>query len=412
MKRNLTRRTLLQAGAAVTGGLAASKVMSPGGIISPSAFAQAGGDGAPAEKSALLVIFLNGGFNSVFVSADSFAPAGTFGVTAQNQRVIGGGLVVDAPTIGTLDAFSLSHIAAVGVRHGISNHGAAQVADWTNGTRSFPLMLANAMGGEAAIKCAVLGAGLPAGPKPPEGTTTMQSITDLRSTIAALGGGAADPTTPDRAISAKGLIGAQAMSKNVLGASPVSLTSVREGYGASIATLQKPVQAFDYNAMAAAYGIAPTATAVNTFASKMLGAELMISAGANVAIAMDGGWDSHGDRTAANVRNMMNTRILPALKVFLTRMNGAESPRNVVVTIMGDFARSLPGSDHASALSAMVIGKYVKPGTTGLMSPTVSLADGTASTPGYWSLLSRLVKLPAAAGDPLFGANPHPSLLL
>jgi hypothetical protein len=411
MKRNFSRRTLLQAGAAVTGGLAASKVMSPGGIISPNAFGQST-DGPATEKPALLVIFLNGGFNSVFVSAGSYAAAGAFGVTANNQRAIANGLVIDGPTLGTLDAFSLGHISTVGIRHGISNHGAAQTADWTNGTRSYALMLAAAMGGDAAIKCALMGAAQVAGPKPPESGVTMQTIADLRSTIAALGGAANDPTIPDRTISANGLVSAQSMSKKTLGASPVSLTSVREGYGASIDTLRKPVQAFDFNAMSTAYGIPAGSTAVATFQSKMLGAELMINAGANVVIATDGGWDSHGDRTATNVRNMMNTRILPSLKTFLTRMLSAESGRNVVVTIMGDFARSLPGSDHASAMSAMVIGKYVKPGTTGVMSPTVSLAEGTPAAASYWSYLSRLVKVPAAAADPLFGANPHTGIIL
>jgi hypothetical protein len=185
------------------------------------------------------------------------------------------------------------------------------------------------------------------------------------------------------------------------------LTSMRDGMIAGVDTLTKPVQQFNYIAMATAYGMATTATAVNNFTSKIACAELMITAGANVVVAVDGGWDSHGDTQANNVRNMMNTRILPPLKVFINRMMNV-ADRNVTVLIMGDFARSLPGSDHASAMSATVIGKYVKVGTTGKMAANVQLPAGTPSVPGLWSYLSTVLKVP---GVP-FGANAHPTIAL
>jgi len=104
---------------------------------------------------------------------------------------------------------------------------------------------------------------------------------------------------------------------------------------------------------------------------------------------------------------MMNTRILPPLKTFINRMVN-DPTRNVVIAIFGDFNRSLPGSDHASALNATVIGRYVKPGTTGKVSANVQLPAGTPSVPGFWSYLARTLKV---SGEP-FGTNPHTSILL
>lgn len=398
-----SRRSLMQATGAVAGGLAASRLMTGDGLLSRTAFGQ-----TAAEKPALLVIYTSGGFNALFGSADAFAAAGTFGVTSTNQRVLGGagGLSVDAATIGTLPQYALDHMATVGIRHGITSHGAAQTANFSNGTRSYALQLAATMGGDAAIKAVNVGTAMMPGPRPAESGVSLQQITDMKSTIAALGG-AQDPTIPDRKIGAAGITAAQTMSADRLAANPTMMVGMRDGLQSGIDTLTKPVQVFDYAAMATAYGMATTATAVNTFTSKIAAAELMITAGANFVVAVDGGWDTHGDRTGANVRTMMNGRILGPLKVFINRMMN-RADRNVVVAILGDFNRSLPGSDHASSLNSIVIGKYVKTGTTGKVSAAVQLPTGTPSVPGYWSYLSKVLKVPT---EP-FGANPHTAILL
>jgi hypothetical protein len=393
-----SRRSLMQATGAVAGGLAASRLMTGDGLLSQTAYGQVAG-----EKSALLVIYLNGGYNSVFGSADSFTDPARF---SGAKMALSGGLVIDAPTYGTLPAYALGHISTVGIRHGITAHGAAQTANMSDGTRSYGLRLASLMGGDAAIKAVNVGTQMSPGPRPAESGVSLQQVNDMKSTIAALGG-ATDPTIPDRKIGAAGITAAQAMSADRLAANPMMMTGMRDGLQSGIDTLLKPVQMFNYATMATAYGMAATATAVNNFTSKIAAAELMITAGANYVVAVDGGWDTHGDRTATNVRNMMNTRILPPLKVFINRMMN-QPGRNVVVAIVGDFARSLPGSDHASALNATVIGKYVKVGTTGKVSPTVQLPAGTPSVPGFWSYLAKVLKVPA---DP-FGANPHTSILV
>ncbi len=246
----------------------------------------------------------------------------------------------------------------------------------------------------------------------PEGGVTLQRILDMQSTIAALGG-APDATAPDREIAAKAIGMSQAMSARQLTTSPVSLVTTREGYDSAVETLQKPVQVFNFNEMAADYGLPQTngnyTTRVDSFNAKMAAAELMVRAGTNVVVINDGGWDTHGDRTATNVRTMMNNRILNGtqngrggLRKFIARMMNIPD-YNVVVAILGDFARSLPGSDHASALSATVIGKYVRVGTTGRMSASVNLPNGGPSVPQFWAYLAKVSKVPT---EP-FGANPH-----
>ncbi|MBL8912124.1 MAG: hypothetical protein JNM17_15620, partial [Archangium sp.] len=112
-----SRRSWLKGVAGIAGAGAAAKL----GLWPSVARAQ-----QAQEKAALLVVFLNGGYNALFGSADSFAGEGTFGVTGSNQRVLGNGLVVDGPTFGNLPAFALNHMATVGIRHGLTSHEAAQ----------------------------------------------------------------------------------------------------------------------------------------------------------------------------------------------------------------------------------------------------------------------------------------------
>lgn len=382
-------------------GLSGAAVAARAGLWPSTAFA----DTTITEKSALLVVFLQGGYNSVFCSADSYAGAGTFGVTGSNQKVLGNGLVVDGPTFGTLPQFALDHMATVGVRHGLTSHEAAQNADFSDGRSSYAIQLAAAMGGDAAIKCVQVGSrGVP-GPMPVESGVSLQTITDMKTTVEALGG-STDGSTPKREIAEKGMAASRFMSAQTLVTSPVQTKVLSEGYTAAVETLQKPVKPFDYNELATSYGLGSTNTSVNSFKAQIAAAELMITVGANVVVAMDGGWDTHGDRDASNVRIMMNSRILPPLKTFLNRMM-TDPERNVVVAIMGDFARSLPGSDHAAAMSATVMGKYVKNGTTGKMSANVQLPAGTPSAPGLWAYLSKVLNV----GQMPFGSNPHTGLV-
>jgi uncharacterized protein (DUF1501 family) len=165
----------------------------------------------------------------------------------------------------------------------------------------------------------------------------------------------------------------------------------------------------DPAAVAQAYGVAPGAS-LDNLAQKLAAAELMIRGGTNVVTMIDAsGWDTHGDGpTGSNgkkARDLMTSQIMPALKIFLARTQSDPDLKKMNITVMihGDFARSLPGSDHAPVLSSLVIGPNVKVGTTGRVAPDVTLPVGTGASKEMWSYLAALAKVKQ---NP-FGPNPH-----
>lgn len=396
MKSGFSRRGFLKGLAAVTGAAVGTRI--PGAGLIGEAF-------AATEPSAVVLVHFIGGYNAIFSSAKELQ--GSFGVTAGNHTVLGNGLSVDNTFASSMSAFVKNHMAAVGVRHGISSHPGAQSGLWTQNGMNAGLQLANAIGGTASIKAAVVGGNLDADmPRGAVSGTSFQSITDMQKTIDALGGGAPDPRVPDRGVAAAGMTAAQSMSGNALTGSPESLDSLTNGYKAAIDTLKQPVQKFDFNELKTAYSLG-NGTAVRSFASKLAAAELMVRAGTNVVTLLDAGWDTHGDNNGSVVRNKMTSYVLGPLNTFLGRM--VQDPnRNVTVVLMGDFSRSLPGSNHQPNLSATVIGKYVKRGTTGRVNADVALPANTPGIQGFWSYLSAVAKTPTKP----FGNNLHPSLVL
>lgn len=359
---------------------------------------------ATPEPTSLVIVYLTGGFNAIFTGADAFTNV-AFGVTAGNSTALGGGVVIDNALANAIPAGIRNQVASVGIRHGITDHGNAESSLFMSGNTSAPLMLADAMGGTGAIKAAVVGSNtLPNNVRPnPVNTVSLQPINDMKATIEAIAGAQNAPNLADRAGMAKGFAAAQAMSKTAVQKHPVSLASVDQGLTSAIATVQKPVQVFNQAEFTTAYEL--NGTNVNSFAAQMAAAELMVRSGTNTVIAPDGfNWDSHGDSNGNNVRNQMTQRIAPALRTFLTRMvMGAAAERNVVVAIMGDFHRSLPGSDHQGNLAALVIGKTLKNATTGKTDANVGQAAGTPSIAGFWQLMGAATKTSVSP----FGANPH-----
>ncbi len=398
-KNIITRRDLLKLSAGTTGAIALGGMMPS--IFTPEAMAQT------SAQSAVLVCFLPGGCNALFGSADSFSGAGTFGVTAANMLNLGNGLVVDS-SFNTLGAFAKANMASVGVAHGIAAHGSAKAAQFTLNNNNPVMTLAAAMGGSGSIKAANVGAEIAPGPQTAVNGTSLQQISDMKSTIDAMGGGAPDPTMPKRELAAKGISAAEIMSTSRLAGNPESLATVANGYKAAFDTLAKPAQPFNAQELMTAYGL--TGTAVGDMKSKFAAAELMIRSGTNVVTAVAGGglaWDTHGDTSGARARQKFVAEIMPGLKIFTDRMVTANS--NVTVIIFGDFARSLPGSDHASVTVATVIGPNVKLGTTGKVDAAVGLPGGTPTVNGMWGLVATLAKAPTSAIQ-AFGGNPHTAL--
>ena len=396
MKNGMSRRGFLK-GAFVAAGAAAGTRLAGRGLVG-DAF-------AAGEPTSVVLLHMVGGFNAIFASAGPLQ--GSFGVRAGNFTGLGGGLSIDNTWASSMSAFTKNHMAAVGVRHGISNHPGARSALWTHEGKNAGLVLANAIGGSASIKAAVVGGNLQADvPRGAVGGTSFQAITDVQKTVEALGGGAPDPRVPDRAIAVAGLEGSEDMSANALAGSPASLDTLANGYKAAIDTLRQPVRSFDLPALRRAYGLGQN-SAVRNFAQKLAAAELMVRAGTNVVSVFDAGWDSHGDRSGNEVRNRMTSYVLAPLNTFLNRMV-QDTTRNVVVAIFGDFSRSLPGSDHQPNLTAVVVGRHVKVGSTGRVDANVRLPAGTPGIRGFWSYLAAAAKAPGAP----FGANAHPSLII
>ncbi len=397
----LARRSLLKAGAALAGALA-----TPFGRRA---------EADPGDKPTVVIVFMNGGYNAIFSAADAFVPSGLYGCTADNVLDVGGGVVVDKSALGTLSSAVLSQMCTLGVAHGISAHDAGQLALF-NGAQSYALQLADAIGGTAAIRCALLGA-QPPGVHAPVNGVSLTRIPDVSGALAAVGASATNPELPTRDLTAASLEAAQRMSKPSLLRHPTALRSMGEGFSVITRALQQPPQALDWSEIAAAYGLSASDTAIKGFPSQMAGAELMVHAGADVIVVhhqgsnpcSDGHFDTHGDSDGSCSRAMVQQLVMPGLKPFLERMQ-ALSGRNVVTALCAEFARSGAHGDHAGGLSATVFGKRVKQGTTGR--PLIdayaqySLPMGTPGIPAFWAFLAAA----AGAGPQPFGANPHPLL--
>ncbi|HEU0035202.1 MAG TPA: twin-arginine translocation signal domain-containing protein [Kofleriaceae bacterium] len=401
MSNGTSRRGFLKRAAIAAGAFGISRV--PGVKLLGRAEAAAG-DEAPA----LFILNLVGGYNALFPSADSFVGTGAFGVTSSNIKQIGtSDVFVDRATLGTLSGTTLSRMASIGVNHGISAHPTARQALLLDGDKSRLVRMSVALGGTAAVRCVVVGGLMPEGVHRAVGDVSLQQVRDLSTTIAVLGGSSA-ATAPERAPAADGIAAAEAMSRRALDKNPTSGKSLIEGYPAASAQLRQTAVALDYAGLAAAYGVTPGTggslpTNITNTTMQIMGAELMIQAGANVVIANQRGWDSHGDNNGQEVRRkLLDDGTMAALKVFTDRTL-ALTDRNVVTVIIGDFSRSLPGSNHQANLTATVIGKHVQLGTTGRVTSDVGLRSGTPGIQGLWAYLSAVLK----TADQPFGANPH-----
>lgn len=395
MTRMFSRRSLIR-GASLG---AAGMILGPNGL--PVAKAE-----TPEVTRAVVLLFTLGGYNALFGSADSFLSKGSFGVTSSNIRSLGNGVFVDDPSFGQLlPADALAHFAQIGINHGLTSHNPAQIADFSDGKRNYAIQLAAALPSEAAIRCAVVGSRMPRGPREAEGSVSMQQVADVSSALTALGTSTGNEDEPGRDMAPIALNAALEMSRPHIARNPQALSTAESAYQTSASMYAAPPQYFDYAEMAAAYGVSTNTTAVTTFPMHMLAAELMVRAGTKVVLVLDEAWDTHGDLDGSEVRSRMISRIMPGVAPFLSRMMG-DPNFDITFGIFGDFARSLPGSDHAPSLSATVIGRRMKVGTTGRVDEGVRLPNAP-SVPGFWSLLAEA----AGAPENPFGPNPHAHLL-
>lgn len=414
--KNLSRRGLLKGALAAAGAAAGARALGP----------LVGEAHAAAEPSHFVHIFFNGGLNALFAGcADKFLTGNVFGVTSTNIKNVGNGVFTDAATFGTLPQFALDHWAAIGMKHNNALHTTPQNlrsggerAILTNGSTCYLNELAFHMGGDSAFKAVYFGDRAPAYQNQPafQGVP-LQRVSDLKNALSAAGGDAPDPDAPERGAAAETLEAASEMSDRQIKTNPGRLSSLTDAYTSAVASLRKPLPPpVTFAEINTAYGL-NGASAVNSWASMLAGAEIMIrAAGTNVVNICDFGlasWDFHqlsGGRSQNGTfsRNKFlgqggfgANRIAP-IRTFLTRMLNAPD-RNVVVCISGELVR-LPNGDHGDGTVAMLFGKHVK---RGLSFPVNTQSRFAANTPGpkaFWAAVAAALKVP---GQP-FGANPHP----
>ncbi len=418
MHPKLSRRGLLKAAAAAGGAAAGSRILGP---LMPEAH-------AAGEPSHFVHIFFNGGLNALFAGcADKYLTAGTFGVTNTNVKSLGNGVFTDASTFGTFPKFALDHWAAIGLRHGNALHTTPQNlnsggerAIIRNGANCYLTQLAYYMGGDSAFKAVYFGDRPPAYQNQPafQGTP-IQRIVNLSDAIKAVGSDTPDPNAPNRILAASAIESSAELSQRQIATNPGRLTPLTDAYTSAVASLKKappkPVTLAELNT---AYGLGG-ATAVDSYASMLAGAELMIRAGGtNVINITDFGlasWDFHQTGAGGSLNGSFSrskflgtggfgaNRITP-IKTFLTRMLES-ADRNVVVCISGELVRT-PSGDHGDGTVAVLLGKNVKQGVSFPVTNQSRFAAGTPGVPGFWAAVAAACKVPGAP----FGANPHAAL--
>jgi hypothetical protein len=347
--RSVSRRQVLQGGAAFAGALALGRTVPAG-------------ERQPEERPTLVVLWLNGGPAGLFNSADSFLASGAFGVRSDNVRALGNGLFVDAGSFGALPAAALAHMASINFRHGIVRpHDHARAAVLEDGPRSRLLRLAALMP-DARLRCAIVNdLGLPVGVAvnpPAEGGATLERVRDVTDIARSLGVPRAD-------------------------------------------------------AIRAAYGVAPGEAAVADQRSTFAAVEMLVHAGTSVIFAQpaytgraDRQFDTHGDEAGVAAREVM-APITPSLATFLERVL-AVPDRNVVTVLTGEFSRTTPQSDHEPGGTATVIGKYVRTGTAGPQRADGAPPEQAPPPEGLWAYAAAVLRL----GGSVFGPNPNPELAL
>lgn len=373
-----------------------------------------------AEKPAIVLVYLRGGYNAFFTAADGYLAKGLYGCTPETVRDVGNGVLVDRSTFGTLPDAVLQQMATVGVAHGFSGHDFAQKNAWFFDRKSVPLQLADALGGAAAFRCVHFGSLPGAAPHTPIGGATMTAVPDLSAALSLV---SEQGTGPGRSQMARALEASLQYGATRYAHSPRALATTWEGTHTLINALRQPLPAgVDWAEIARAYGLDPSNLSALSFDSHLAGAELMLRAGADVVCIESHGvklgttfenWDTHGDGTGEVAREMMRTAIIPPLGVFLSRTLGAAG-RNVVTLVYGDFARiggnTPTASEHGGGTSATVFGKYVRPGTTGRFETGQNagyrLPMGTPGYAGLWAYLTELARSPQRP----WGANPHAAI--
>ena len=330
--KNISRRTIIQGGAALAGALAL-------GNLGETSVQKS------AERPTLVIFWLNGGPAGLFNSANSFLRSGAFGVTERNISDLGNGLYVDAGSFGALPPAARAHMASINFRHGIVRpHDVARAALLENGKSSQLLRMAAAMPTGATNRCAIVNdlgfpKGVSAGP-PAESGVGLNFVLDFE------------------AIQGSGL------------------DEVRSAYGVASDAVFIRDQA---------------STFVAVEALVRAGSSVIFAQPAYTG-QPDRQFDTHRDENGKVARKIMEP-ITPMLATFLNRVM-ALPDRNVVTMLVGEWSRTNPESDHEPGGTATVIGKYVKTGTAGPQNADGSPPANAPAPEALWAYAAAALRLP------------------
>lgn len=411
---SFSRRSLLK-GVLGTAGLAAGSRLAPFGAGSFVREARAAGN--PAGRSAVVVVWMPGGYSSIFGSPDALVGRPWPALKASDIVDIGSGasafsvhkLIADLP-------FAKTNMASVGVGRIPADHGAASTYMWANGNANYALRLAAEMGGDASIKAAAMGNYIPGeSSRAPQGGVSLEIVKDMNETLKALGasGGAVNTKAPARDVSAKLLERSRLMSGRDITMNPASLAAYDGAYKTMSETFVKPTPKLpSFAEIAAPYEAlfkkgGKIGAKVEHLYSKFVGAELMLRSGTNFVLISDGEdeknfrYDLHEQDGTRDIdwivgndyqSTYRDSQMIKALGVFLDRVFTAPglSDMNVTVAFMGEFSRTVPDSGHNSNVTATVFGSRVKPGTTGRCNAQNDLPASTPSADAFWGYLADL----------------------
>jgi hypothetical protein len=409
-----SRRNLLK-GMMGTAGLAAGARLGGRHLIGE---ARAGN---PAGKSAVVVVWMPGGYSSIFGSPDTLVGKQWAALKATDIVDIGSGASQFSvhKLIGNLPN-AKTNMASVGIANIPADHGAGSTYFMGGSNDNYAIRLAAEMGGDAAIKAACVGPYIPQGsPRDARGGVSLELVNDLSSVIQALGASSGTPNlkAPARDVAARALARSQAMSAAEIKANPKSLAGYEGGYSTIVEAYKKPIPKLPtFDEIAAPYralltGDWTVGTKIENdgpaLYSKFIGAELMLRSGTNFVLVNDAlddktwSYDLHEQDGTEDIQWLMGTNYLSTYRdvsmikgfsVFLDRIFNSPglADMNITVAFMGEFSRTVPDSGHNSNVTASVFGSRVKPGTTGRCDSQNDLPANTPSMEAFWGYLAAL----------------------
>ena len=366
-----------------------------------------------AKTSKVLLIGLHGGMSPFLGNAGAFAGTGWGG----RQVTTNGQVSWDTEVFGSLMAEAAPYFGVAGSLGSGSHDGAKNF--WyvnNNINQAFPVLLANAIGGNSTIKVAGVGPD-----RIPE--QRYEQITNISSFLDLVGNSTqqnqATTSSPNYQLQADLLLQAKKLSGTVIDKSPTNLnsallgiTGVHENALMLVNNPPSPEQpapvTVNPQAIMSDYGINSPVIG-RDMASKLAAAEILLRTGVNVVSVVDEGgtskWDTHDDNNGSRGRQLYSN-IVDSLETFCRRMLGS-STMNVTVVLLSEHSRITEKSNHGPHTAVPIFSDRI----VGGQSTGVTNSGGFILNRQPEQALRALVADLAMVGVNPFGTHGHSSLM-